>query len=78
VIDANVMALQAGVATGVQFAPVTPDAFATALSRVAALWRDPPAWRRMQRNGMAADVGWTQPARAYAELFRQVAGAAGA
>jgi starch synthase len=77
VVDANVMALQAGVATGVQFAPVTPDAFATALSRVAALWRDAPGWRRMQRNGMAADVGWTQPARAYAELFRQVAGAAG-
>jgi starch synthase len=77
VIDANVMALQAGVATGVQFLPVTPDAFASAIHRVGSLWRDGGAWRQLQRNGMAADVGWAEPARAYASLYRDIVGRRG-
>jgi starch synthase len=75
VIDANDMALAAGVATGLQFAPVTEIGLAAAIDRASALWRDRATWAGLQRNGMAADVGWTRPARHYAALYRDLVGA---
>ncbi len=72
VIDANEMALSAGVATGFQFSPVTREALEHALGRAAAAWREPKAWRRMQANGMAMDVGWDRPAEKYALLYREL------
>jgi starch synthase len=74
VIDANLAALAAGVATGVQFEPVTADALTDAIRRVARLWSDRTAWRRMQGNGMGTDVSWSGPARAYAALYRDAIG----
>ena len=73
VIDANPAALAAGVATGLQFAPLTPDALATALRLAATLHRDTPTWRALQSNGMQSDVSWRHPARAYAALYRDLA-----
>jgi starch synthase len=72
VIDANDAALAAGVATGIQFAPVTAPAIELALERTLALFRDARAWRRLQARGMAADVGWARPARRYAALYRDL------
>ena len=71
IIDANPMALSAGVATGVQFAPVTVPMLEAAIFRTASLYRDRAGWRRMQENGMRLDVSWADPARRYAALFRQ-------
>jgi starch synthase len=76
VIDANTAALAQGAATGVQFAPVTRPALEQALRRLARLWRDPPAWKRVQRNGMAMDVSWRHAAAEYAALFRALRPAA--
>ncbi|MEZ0215140.1 MAG: glycogen synthase GlgA, partial [Xanthobacteraceae bacterium] len=73
VIDANEVARAAGVATGLQFAPVSVAALEHALHRAVALWQDPAGWRRLQRNGMATDVSWRRPAAQYAQLFRDVA-----
>jgi starch synthase len=73
VIDASPMALAAGVATGIQFAPVSPEVMESAIHRSLAIFRDRPAWRRLQANGMATDVSWRDPARRYAALFRTVA-----
>jgi starch synthase len=70
IIDANEMALAASVATGIQFAPVTPLMLSAARGRTAALWSDQTTWRQLQQNGMKADVGWARPARHYAELYR--------
>jgi starch synthase len=70
VIDANPAALAAGVATGVQFAPVTADGLRHALARTAALFGAPESWARLQRNAMRADVGWSAPAARYAALYR--------
>jgi starch synthase len=70
IIDANEMAVAAGAATGVQFAPVSLIAIKGALSRAKALWRDRESWRRLQRNGMMVDVGWKRPAKQYADLYR--------
>lgn len=70
VIDANEMALEAGVATGIQFAPVDELMLAAAIRRTAALWQDKDAWRTLQQNGMTAGVGWQGPAAHYAALYR--------
>jgi starch synthase len=72
VIDANEAALAAGVATGIQFSPVTEAALAEALDRVERLWQDPPTWQRMQRNGMQTDVSWRRSAARYAALYRSL------
>jgi starch synthase len=69
VIDANEAALAAGVATGIQFSPVTGDALADALLRLRRLWRDKAAWARVQRNAMASEVSWRAPAERYARLY---------
>ncbi len=72
VIDANAVAVAAGVATGVQFSPVTQDAFDAALARTLSLWHDQAAWRQMQANGMASDVGWDRSAAAYVALYAEL------
>lgn len=75
VIDASPMARRAGVATGLQFGPVTPHALATALLRLIDLYHDTPTWARMQKNAMATEVGWDASAPAYAALYDEVASA---
>jgi starch synthase len=72
VVDANEMALAAGVATGFHFAPVTTDMLAAAIGRALSVWREPQLWRRLQRNAMQTDVGWRQPAKRYASLYREL------
>lgn len=75
VIDANPMAVVAGVATGVQFSPVTATALAIAIQRAAALFADGAGWRRIQQAAMATDVSWSVPARTYARMYRDVTAA---
>jgi starch synthase len=72
VIDANEMALAAGVATGFQFSPITRTKLEVAIDRVHALWPERKAWERLQINGMRSDVGWKRPAKRYAELYRNL------
>nr|WP_294512611.1 glycogen synthase GlgA [uncultured Rhodopila sp.] len=72
IIDANEAALTAGVATGVQFSPATPEALEDALHRLLILWRNQPVWQRMQRNAMSADVSWRNPATHYATLYKSI------
>jgi starch synthase len=72
IIDANDAALSAGVASGIQFAPVTQDALEHALRRTAALYADKAAWASMQQAGMKAEVSWTRSAARYADLYRSL------
>ena len=74
IVEANEMALSAGVATGIQFHPVTLDALTGALRRAAALYASPDDWQLMQANGMQADVSWAGPARRYALLYKSLLG----
>jgi starch synthase len=74
IIDANAMALAAGTGTGVMFAPPNREMLEAALGRTHALWRDRKTWQRIQERGMATDVGWSHPARQYADLFRDAVG----
>ncbi len=75
IIDANEMALQAGVATGLQFSPPTPEALAIAIHQAEHIFRDRETWRKLQINGMKTDVSWRHPARRYAELYREAVAA---
>jgi len=70
VIDANEIAIATGAATGFQFGPVNLGAALDAFERAKGLWRDRNAWRRLQVNGMGADLSWQRPARQYADLYR--------
>ncbi len=72
VVDANEMALAAGVATGFHFAPVETGMLVAAVGRALSVWRQPQLWRRLQRNAMQTDVGWRQPAKRYASLYRDL------
>ena len=73
VIDANDAALKAGVATGIQFADATAAGVVDAVRRTVELFGRKDEWRRMQVNGMAADVGWGRSAAAFAALYRRLA-----
>lgn len=72
VINASPAALARGVATGLQFSPVTADALQGALTRLCQLYRDRDSWSRIQDNAMAHPVGWDQSARAYAALYARL------
>lgn len=72
VIDANAAALAAGVATGVQFNPVSGDALYRAILRTTQLYADKAAWSRLQRGGMAADFSWRSSGRHYARLYKDL------
>jgi starch synthase len=74
VIDANVAALQAEVATGVQFSPPSEAALADAIKRVLALYADEKLWKKMQRRGMKSDVSWQASAAKYAALYASLIG----
>ena len=72
IIDANEAALDAGVATGVQFLPVDRQGFTGALERAMRLFEDRRVWRGLQRRGMKTDVSWGKSAEAYASLYRSL------
>ena len=69
VIDANLAARLAGVATGVQFEGVRYQTLADALTRTVHLYHQRDAWRSLQRAGMKADFAWERSGQAYADLY---------
>jgi starch synthase len=73
VIDANTAALNAGVATGIQFPPSTVEGLRDGLRHALALFANQKQWTAMQRQGMKSDVSWDRSAALYAELFASLA-----
>ncbi len=74
VIDANAAAIDAGVATGIVFAPATEEALGEALRRAFSLYERPKLWHKMQRRGMKSDVSWDASAEKYADLYASLLG----
>jgi len=58
--------------TGFVFAVADPAALLEAVGRAIAAWRDAPRWQRIQKNGMACELGWDGPARQYAAIYETV------
>ena len=73
VINASPASLAQGVATGIQFSPVTAESLQNALTRLCQLYRDKETWSQLVANAMAQPVGWDQSARAYAALYARLA-----
>ena len=69
IVDANHAAVSAGVATGIQCYEVSADGIISAVARFKNLYAQPKLWQGIQKAGMATDVGWTQSALAYKNLF---------
>ncbi|SFS16828.1 glycogen synthase GlgA [Yoonia litorea] len=63
-----------GVATGLQFYPITAQALSSALTRLCDIFADAKLLSKMQRNAMAHPVGWEQSASDYAALYAQLLG----
>ncbi len=74
VIDANEAAVEAGVATGIVFAPATEEAMAEGIRRAIQLYGRPKVWHKMQRRGMKSDVSWEASAEKYADLYADLLG----
>ncbi|MEM1374473.1 MAG: glycogen synthase GlgA [Pseudomonadota bacterium] len=72
VIPATPATLAKGVATGIQFAPVTAEAFRNSVTKLCHLFRDTKTWGKIQRNAMAHPVGWEASAAEYAALYRSL------
>lgn len=72
VIDANVAAINAGVATGVQHAAGNADALVHAIRHTINLYNTPKLWASLQRQGMKSDVSWDRSAATYARLFESL------
>jgi starch synthase len=72
IIDANLAALEANAATGIQFTGVTYAPLADAISRTVHLYQDPTLWTAMQQSGMTADFSWARSGAAYADLYKDL------
>jgi starch synthase len=72
VIDANEAALGPGVATGLQFSPITSANLQATLERAARLFANKPLWTNIQKCGLAQDVSWHHSADAYARLYKSL------
>ena len=77
VVDANEMALAEGIGTGFHFAPVTQEMLQATIPRVARVWRDQAAWRRLQANALRTDVSWHRSGARYAALLSAMVADAG-
>ncbi|MEN9895467.1 MAG: hypothetical protein RIR97_1319 [Pseudomonadota bacterium] len=69
IIDANQAAINAGVATGFQFSPVTAETFRQALRRSFKAYSDRKLWSSLQKQGMKSDVSWEKSGERYANLY---------
>lgn len=54
---------------GFTFAEPTAEALLGAIRRAVSAWHDKPTWKRLQTDGMARDVGWSNPASQYAAIY---------
>ncbi|MCU6452734.1 glycogen synthase GlgA [Sphingomonas sp. A2-49] len=76
VIDANEAAIAAGVATGFQHGETGYHTLAHAIRRAIDAYARPELWSAIQRNGMRADFSWAESGRRYADLYKNLTGAA--
>lgn len=74
VVDARPDTLADGTANGFSFREPTPEALRGAIDRALSARHDRPLWARLIRAGMRADWSWDRSARAYGDLYREVAG----
>ncbi|MCB1462231.1 MAG: glycogen synthase GlgA [Nitratireductor sp.] len=78
VIDGNLAAMAAGVATGFHIAPLSAGTIVEAVELAGAAHADKAAWKKLVKNGMATDVSWNASASRYLDLYRSLVAGNGA
>ena len=68
-IDANLAAVNAGVATGIACHEITADGIIHAIDRLVQLYAQPNVWQAIQTAGMNTDVSWANSAQLYKQLY---------
>lgn len=74
IVDTTPETVAAGTATGFLFEEESPTALLAAVERAIERYREPKAWRQIQRAGMAKDFSWDAAARKYAEVYSTLVG----
>jgi starch synthase len=64
-----------GRGTGFKFQDYTPAALVHAVERAVELYRNQPAWSKVQQAGMRQDHSWDVSAREYVKVYRSAIGA---
>jgi starch synthase len=72
VVDADEHAIRCGTATGFAFESATAADLLFCAERALAFYRQPLLWRKLQRQAMAQDFGWSESARRYLDLYREL------
>jgi starch synthase len=72
VTDATPEAIQMGIGTGFSFAAPSVQSLADSVRRAHSLYRQPLAWRKIQRCAMRQDFGWARSADAYVTIYRSL------
>ena len=72
VVNATDGSLSRGMATGFAFESANGTDMLGCLERALALYRQPLAWRKMQRQAMAQHFGWEDSARRYVALYHSL------
>ncbi len=72
VVEASDGSLNRRPATGFTFESANGADMLRCLERALALYRQPLAWRKVQRQAMAQDFGWEDPARRYLALYQSL------
>ncbi len=70
VVDCTAQTLAAGSANGFAFGPADAASLLAAVRRAGDAWHRSKLWRRLQKNGMAADFSWDKAAADYADIYR--------
>ncbi len=73
VVDATDYSVRRGTATGFAFEGVNSADMFHCIERALALYAQPLAWRKVQRQAMAQDFGWSESARRYLALYHDLA-----
>ncbi|MDD4932479.1 MAG: glycogen synthase GlgA [Methylacidiphilaceae bacterium] len=68
----------AGQGTGFLFQAPVASAFAEAVQRAKAVYRDPPSFRAMRQQAMRQEFSWERSAAAYEEIYQRLLGGAAA
>jgi starch synthase len=62
-----------GTGTGFKFGGLRAEGLLAAIERALAAFKNKNGWKRLMLNGMARNYSWEQPAREYAEIYKEVA-----
>jgi starch synthase len=72
VVDATESTIAAGTATGFAFGNIDTAEMLACLKRALILYGQPLIWRKLRRQAMNQDFGWSESARRYLAIYRDL------